>query len=55
VSVNRFSSDTEAELAVVVQAAKEAGAADAIVADHWSHGGAGAAELGRAVIKVDHR
>lgn len=30
----------------------EAGASDAVTANHWAQGGAGAAELGRAVIRA---
>jgi formyltetrahydrofolate synthetase len=50
VAVNRFSRDTDAELEMVVRAALEAGAAEAVVADHWARGGAGAVDLARAVI-----
>lgn len=52
VAVNRFSSDTDAELEVVRQAALEAGAADAVTAEHWSRGGAGAVDLARAVERA---
>jgi formyltetrahydrofolate synthetase len=50
VAVNRFSSDTEAEIALVRRAALEAGADDAVMSDHWTEGGAGAVALARAVI-----
>jgi len=50
VAVNRFSSDTEAEIALVRGAALEAGAEDAVMSDHWTEGGAGAIALARAVI-----
>ena len=50
VAVNRFSSDTEAEIALVRKAALEAGAEDAVMSDHWAAGGAGAAALARAVM-----
>jgi formyltetrahydrofolate synthetase len=50
VAVNRFSSDTEAEIALVRRAALEAGAEDAVMSDHWTEGGAGAVALARAVI-----
>jgi len=49
VAVNRFSSDTEAEIALVRKAAIEAGAEDAVMSDHWARGGAGAVDLARAV------
>jgi formyltetrahydrofolate synthetase len=50
VAVNRFSSDTEAEIALVRRAALEAGADDAVMSDHWTEGGAGAVALAEAVI-----
>jgi formyltetrahydrofolate synthetase len=50
VAVNRFSSDTPAEIALVRKAAVEAGAEDAVMADHWAAGGAGAVDLARAVM-----
>jgi methylenetetrahydrofolate dehydrogenase (NADP+)/methenyltetrahydrofolate cyclohydrolase/formyltetrahydrofolate synthetase len=50
VAVNRFSSDTAAEIALVRKAALEAGAEDAVLADHWAEGGAGAVDLAKAVM-----
>ncbi len=50
VAVNRFNTDTEAELALVRRIACEAGAEDAITADNWSQGGAGAEALAEAVV-----
>jgi methylenetetrahydrofolate dehydrogenase (NADP+)/methenyltetrahydrofolate cyclohydrolase/formyltetrahydrofolate synthetase len=55
VAVNRFSSDTEAEIALVRKAAFEAGAEDAVMADHWAEGGAGAVALARAVMAACDR
>lgn len=52
VAINRFTSDTDAELDVVKKLAIAAGAADAVVCNHWAEGGAGAVELGRAVIQA---
>lgn len=49
VAINRFSTDTDAELELVRQMALAAGASAAVVANHWAEGGAGAAALGRAV------
>ena len=46
----RFSSDTEAELALVHNLCMAAGATAAVVANHWAEGGAGAVDLGKAVI-----
>jgi methylenetetrahydrofolate dehydrogenase (NADP+)/methenyltetrahydrofolate cyclohydrolase/formyltetrahydrofolate synthetase len=50
VAVNRFTDDTPAEIELVRQIALEAGAEDAVMSDHWAHGGAGAVELAKAVI-----
>ncbi|KAL3678973.1 hypothetical protein R1sor_021929 [Riccia sorocarpa] len=52
VAVNVFVTDTEAEIAVVRQAALEAGAYDAVACTHHSHGGKGAVELAIAVKKA---
>ena len=50
VAVNRFSSDTDAEIALVKRIAEAAGAEAAVMSDHWASGGAGAIELAEAVI-----
>jgi formyltetrahydrofolate synthetase len=50
VAVNRFEADTDAEIELVRKACIEAGAEDAVMSDHWAHGGAGAVELAKAVI-----
>lgn len=49
VAVNRFATDTEAELAAVCGEAAAAGAAGAVVCDHFARGGEGAVALARAV------
>jgi formate--tetrahydrofolate ligase len=51
VSINRFSADSEAEIALVKDACKKLGV-EALMADHWAMGGAGAADVARAVVKV---
>src|SRR5579864_6437365 len=51
VSLNRFSADTEAEIALVEQKCKALGV-EALMADHWAQGGEGAANVARAVVKV---
>src|SRR5438105_525326 len=51
VSINRFSADTEAEIALDQARCKELGV-EAIMADHWAEGGKGAADVARAVLKV---
>ncbi|MCP5098020.1 MAG: formate--tetrahydrofolate ligase [Chloroflexi bacterium] len=50
VAVNRFKDDTDAEVELVRKIAKEAGAEDAVVSNHWAEGGKGSVELGNAVI-----
>ena len=51
ISINRFSADTDAEIALVEEHAKKLGV-DAVMADHWAEGGRGAADVARAVVKV---
>ncbi len=53
VAVNRFPTDTDAELELVRKIALAHPAIqDAVVADHFSQGGAGAIELAKAVVKA---
>ncbi|KAL3637981.1 hypothetical protein CASFOL_018429 [Castilleja foliolosa] len=49
VAVNKFSTDSDAELNVVRSAALSAGAFDAVICSHHAHGGKGAVDLGVAV------
>lgn len=49
VALNKFTSDTQAEIDIVTNAAKEAGAFDAVLSNHWAEGGKGAEVLARAV------
>jgi len=51
VSINRFSADTDAEIALVKDKCKALGV-EALMADHWAMGGEGAADVARAVVKV---
>jgi formyltetrahydrofolate synthetase len=50
VAVNRFATDTDAEIEIVKKAALEAGALAAVECNHWAKGGAGAVELADAVV-----
>jgi len=52
VAINAFPTDTEREWAYIEKAALEAGAAAAVPATHFADGGAGAADLARALIKA---
>ena len=50
VAVNRFHTDTDTEVELVRKISRAAGAEDAVMANHWALGGAGAVELGKAVV-----
>ena len=50
VAVNKFHTDTAAEVALVRQMAVSAGAEVAAMSDHWANGGDGARELAQAVV-----
>jgi formate--tetrahydrofolate ligase len=51
ISINRFSADTDAEIALVKEKCKALGV-EAVMADHWAMGGEGAADVAKAVVKV---
>ncbi|MEN6428084.1 MAG: formate--tetrahydrofolate ligase [Phycisphaerales bacterium] len=51
VCLNRFKTDTDAEIAIVRRIAEAAGAR-AVTSDHWLKGGEGAIELAEAVIET---
>ncbi|KAF2817461.1 putative C1 tetrahydrofolate synthase [Mytilinidion resinicola] len=55
VAINRFSTDTEAEIAVIKEEAIAAGAEDAIPANHWAEGGKGAIDLAKGVIAASSK
>jgi methylenetetrahydrofolate dehydrogenase (NADP+) / methenyltetrahydrofolate cyclohydrolase / formyltetrahydrofolate synthetase len=55
VAINKFSTDTDAEIAVIREEAIAAGAEDAILANHWAEGGKGAVELGKGVIAASQK
>ena len=50
VAVNRFHTDTLAEVDLVKRLALEAGATAAVMSNHWEDGGDGATELAEAVV-----
>ncbi|KAL5523161.1 ADE3_1 [Sanghuangporus sanghuang] len=52
IAINKFASDTPAELELIRQEALAAGADAAVVSNHWARGGAGALDLARAVVSV---
>jgi len=52
-ALNRFHTDTEAELELVQRICRESGkVVDAVITNHWEEGGEGAVDLGKAVIKA---
>jgi formate--tetrahydrofolate ligase len=51
VAVNRFSSDTEAEMEKLRQLVAARGV-ECILADHWARGGLGATDLAKAVVRT---
>ena len=52
VAINRFTTDTDAEVELVRKRAKETGAEDAAVSEVWAKGGEGGAALAKAVVKA---
>ncbi|VVT57857.1 uncharacterized protein SAPINGB_P005904 [Magnusiomyces paraingens] len=55
VAINKFETDTAAEHAVIREEAIKYGAEDAIVANHWAEGGAGAVALAEGVVKASQK
>ena len=52
VAINRFPTDTPAEVALVAEAARAAGAVDAVSSEVFTRGGEGGAALAEAVVKA---
>lgn len=52
VAINKFETDTDAEVAVIREEALAAGAEDAIPANHWAEGGKGAVDLAKGVVSA---
>jgi formate--tetrahydrofolate ligase len=51
VSINRFSSDTEAEMALLRKLCAKVDV-ECVLADHWAKGGAGAIDLAKTVVRT---
>ncbi len=52
-AINRFHTDSDAELELVQKICRESGKiVDAVITNHWEEGGEGAIDLGKAVIKA---
>lgn len=54
VCINKFSTDTQAEIDVIKEEALAAGAEDAIAANHWAEGGKGAVDLAKGIIAASN-
>lgn len=52
VAINRFATDTDAELELIRKTSVESGAEDSVVSTHWALGGAGAKKLAEAVVNA---
>lgn len=52
VAINKFTSDTDAEMGLIRKMALDAGASDAVACDNWAKGGLGAVDLGKAVVEA---
>lgn len=52
VAINRFETDSDAEIEVIREEALKAGAEDAIPANHFAEGGKGAVDLANGIIAV---
>jgi formyltetrahydrofolate synthetase len=50
VAVNRFPTDTDAEVELVKKMSQQSGAEQAVLSEHWAKGGDGATELAEAVV-----
>lgn len=55
VAINKFVTDTDAEVAVIREEAIAAGAEDAILSNHWAEGGKGAVALAEGVISASRK
>ncbi|XP_074471605.1 monofunctional C1-tetrahydrofolate synthase, mitochondrial [Sebastes fasciatus] len=55
VALNVFKTDTQAEIDLVCQIAKECGASDAVPCHHWAQGGRGSVEMAQAVNEAASR
>jgi methylenetetrahydrofolate dehydrogenase (NADP+) / methenyltetrahydrofolate cyclohydrolase / formyltetrahydrofolate synthetase len=55
VAINKMEADTTAEIEIIRSEAIAAGAEDAIPANHWAQGGAGAVDLAKGVIAASEK
>jgi formate--tetrahydrofolate ligase len=52
VAINRFTTDTENEINLVIEAGKKAGAYDVVVSEAFLKGGEGSVDMARAIVKA---
>lgn len=52
VAINKFHTDTDAEIEIVRKISMESGAHAAVCANHWAEGGVGAKDLAEAVVEA---
>ncbi|CZT45260.1 C-1-tetrahydrofolate synthase [Rhynchosporium secalis] len=55
VAINKFETDTDAEIEVIREESIAAGAEDAIPANHWAEGGKGAIDIAKGVIAASEK
>lgn len=55
VAINRFATDTPAEMELIRTLAVEGGAQAAVVCNHWEQGGEGALDLAKAVVAASEK
>lgn len=55
VAINKFATDTDAEISVLREEAIAAGAEDAVLSNHWAEGGLGAIALAHSVIGTSEK
>ena len=55
VAINAFTSDTDAEIALIKTVCRDEFGAEAILCRHWAEGGKGALELAEAVVAIAER
>jgi formyltetrahydrofolate synthetase len=52
VAINRFTTDTDKEIDVIIKKAKDSGADDAVISEVWAEGSKGGSDLAKAVVKA---
>ena len=55
IALNKFNKDTQAEIDLVIESAKQNGAFDAVLCENWEKGGQGGVKLAEAVIRASDK